>query len=303
MRSPSPARITSWSPTTEPPRSVAKPIAPAGAPRCGRRARAPTGRRDRSRAPPRPPDRGGARCRRAHRPCGGGAFPGSRDRRRRAPAPRRLLDEHRQEIDPEAHVAGLDDPRAIAPRRRDRRIVLGRAARRADDMHQPAPRRLKRQRHAGGGAVKSITPSASRSAASRSSDTGTPSAATPASVPASLPRWAEPGRSTAAATANSGASEARRTSVRPMRPPARGSPAASRPSPVFPSVHRLARARLERVEAGIQSVRPAAQLGMGAALRDAAAIDDEDLVGPDDRRERCATTRTVRPRIASSSAR
>ncbi len=54
---------------------------------------------------------------------------------------RRLLDQHRQQIDAEAHIAGFDD-RRMARRRRDLRIVVGRAAGGADDMGDARLRRV-----------------------------------------------------------------------------------------------------------------------------------------------------------------
>ena len=46
---------------------------------------------------------------------------------------RRLLDQHRQQVDAEAHIAGLDDG-GMARGGRDLRVVVGRAAGGADDM-------------------------------------------------------------------------------------------------------------------------------------------------------------------------
>ena len=142
MRSPVPASITEWSPTTEPPRSVAKPIEPALA-RAGvavADAHVVAGKRDAA-------------------PGGGGLAEQQRRARRRVDLvpvvhfedldveivgverARRLLHQHRQQIDAEAHIAGLDD-RRVARRRRDLRVVVGRAAGGADDMDDARLRRV-----------------------------------------------------------------------------------------------------------------------------------------------------------------
>jgi hypothetical protein len=65
---------------------------------------------------------------------------------------RRLLDQHCQQIDAEAHIAAFDD-RRMARRRRDPGVVLGRAAGCADHMHDAGLRRISgklhgRRRHA-----------------------------------------------------------------------------------------------------------------------------------------------------------
>ena len=62
----------------------------------------------------------------------------------------RLLDEHREQIDAEAHIAGFDD-RRVAGGCGDLCIVLGGAAGGADDMHDPRLRGIAGKLDACGG--------------------------------------------------------------------------------------------------------------------------------------------------------
>jgi hypothetical protein len=62
-----------------------------------------------------------------------------------------------------------------------------------------------------------------------------------------------------------------------------------------------AAAELLGVQLGVEAVLRE-QLAMRAALDDASAVEDEDGVGGQDRRERCAIAMVVRPCIRRSSA-
>ena len=135
MRSPVPARNTECSPTTEPPRSVAKPIAPPGrTPVWPSRVRTLFSRKIDAAS-------GGRRLaeqqRRAGRRVDLVAVMHLEDldvEVARVERPRRLFDQDRQQVDAEAHIARLDD-RRVARRRGDPGVVVRAAAGRADDMH------------------------------------------------------------------------------------------------------------------------------------------------------------------------
>ena len=134
MRSPWPARMTEWSPTTEPPRSVAKPIVPSsrGARMAVAHPHAVLAKRNVAAL--------GRRL--AEQQCGAGwridlvlvvHFENLDIEIVGAERLRRLFDQNAEQVDAKAHIAGFDDDR-MTGRCADLGVVLCRAAGRADDV-------------------------------------------------------------------------------------------------------------------------------------------------------------------------
>ena len=134
---------------------------------------------------------------------------------------RHALDQRRQQIDAEAHIAGLDDDRARGDAL-DHGVVASRKAGGADDMHEAA---LGGDRDIGDGRGRHGEIDRCRrprpTATTASPTSLTPLAGSPASTPASLPNSAEPRRLQRAGKHRAfGFRQWRAISARPIRPPA-----------------------------------------------------------------------------------
>ena len=115
-----------------------------------------------------------------------------------------LRGEHGEQIDAEAHIAGLDDG-GMTGGGLDLGLVGGREAGRADDMDDARLRRQRGERDRRAcGEVKSSTPSTSAKTGSGSSVMAMPSGSSPATSPMSRPTAGEPLASMPPATAQPG---------------------------------------------------------------------------------------------------